>query len=203
MIKSVKNEQKNYSFGLKIYNYKYQKFKFCKTECKTIMKLKKNFENLKNHILPLSENKIDFQEAKKEWKLHRIVKTEKFGKCPCSKEIKEHCYIKNKHNGNITHVGNVCLRQFMDINTNILFSGLKRIQTNNKAKPNVSLIEYAKNMGYLYGDNEYKFLYSIKGKRELSEKQVQWLLFINRRILKAIVVNSLPEDVSYISSNMN
>lgn len=92
----------------------------------------KNFQNLKNHIIPLSVA-LNFDEAKIEWTLDHIVITNNFGKCPCTKDIKEHCYIRNMKNGKKTHVGNVCVRRFMDINANKLFAGMKRIQKNGDA----------------------------------------------------------------------
>lgn len=151
-----------------------------------------NFENLKNHILPLSEEKSSFEAAKKEWELDHVMITEEFGKCPCSHPIKEHCYMKNKINGNCTYVGNVCVRRFMDIDTGNLFSGLARIKKNGpKTKPNFAVIEYAHQKGYLHGHNEYEFLKGISKKRKLTTKQENWLQFINRRIIVAIVVRRL------------
>lgn len=153
-----------------------------------------NFQNLKNHIMPKSVNRYDFNEAKKEWELDYIIFTEEFGNCPCGRAIKEHCYIKNMDNGETTHVGNVCVKRFMEIDASKLFRGLKRIQRNNKAKPNPALIEYAQEQGYLYGDNEYEFLQNIKRRRELSERQENWLTKINRRIVEKIVVQRLPDE---------
>lgn len=148
-----------------------------------------NFANLKKHILSLSVERIDFDKAKKEWELDEVVITEGFDQCPCGKkDIKEHCYLKNKLNGKQTFVGNVCVRQFMEINVGQLFQSLKRIQKNDKAKPNKGLIDYAMKKGHLYGDNEYKFLNDILKKRNLSE---DWLMKISRRILLQIVVQRL------------
>lgn len=154
-----------------------------------------NFEYLKNHILPLSENKSDFNLAKTEWTLDHIYRTTHSGQCPCTKKgIIEHCYIRNTINGNMTFVGNVCVRKFMEIDTGKLFSGLKKLQDNEKAKPNRDLIEYAMQKGYLHGLNEYQFLKNIEMCRNLTEKQQRWLCFINRRIIQATVVRQLPNQ---------
>jgi len=117
-----------------------------------------------------------------------------FGECPCGHVIKEHCYLKNKENGETTHVGNVCVKRFMEIDATNLFAGLKRIEKKDTAKPNAALIEYAEERGYLYGNNEYEFLQNIKRKRDLSEKQEHWLTKINRRIVNEIVVQRLPDQ---------
>lgn len=160
-------------------------------------KSKVKFENLKNHILPLSVEKTNFEAAKTEWELDHVKITEEFGKCPCSHPIKEHCYMINKKNGNSTYVGNVCVRRFMDIDTGNLFSGLAQIKKKNTTKPNIAVIEYARKKGYLYdaddGDDnrEYNFLKGIRQKRKLTPKQEHWLQKINRRIIEAIVVRRI------------
>ncbi|WP_336657619.1 hypothetical protein [Enterobacter hormaechei] len=103
--------------------------------------------------------------------------------------IKEHCYIENKKNGNTTYVGNVCINRFLNISTGTLFEGLKRIKKNIHANPNLALIEYANDKGYLY-DKEYDFLVDTMKKRNLSEKQRLWKEKINNRILKEVVVKN-------------
>ncbi|HCD2859317.1 TPA: hypothetical protein NBL84_004359, partial [Enterobacter hormaechei] len=107
-----------------------------------------NFERLKEHILSLSVSK-NFEVAKTEWSLHSIEVSEEMDFCPCGQDIKEHCYIENKKNGNTTYVGNVCINRFLNISTGTLFEGLKRIKKNIHANPNLALIEYANDKGYL------------------------------------------------------
>lgn len=105
-----------------------------------------NFENLKNYILPLSKSD-DFQIAKQEWKLIGVEIQEEWDNCPCGKDIKELCYIENELTGHKTHVGNVCVNQFIGINTGNLFAGLKRIAQNVTANANEDLIIHAYNLG--------------------------------------------------------
>ena len=85
-----------------------------------------NIETLKKHILPLSESS-DFDKAKLEWKLSRVEVHEDWNKCPCGHSIKELCFIENNMNGNATHVGNVCINKFIEIDTGNIFECLKRI----------------------------------------------------------------------------
>ena len=117
-----------------------------------------NFENLKKHILPLS-NANDFPSAKSEWKLVDIEIQEDWDNCPCGKDIKELCYIQNQLNGNKTYVGNVCVNQFIGIKTGNLFTGLKRIAKDTSANANEDLIIHSYNLGYIY-ESEYKFLWT-------------------------------------------
>ena len=145
-----------------------------------------NFQNLKNHIIPLSEAS-DFDNAKLEWHLERIEVSDDFDHCPCGKEIKEHCYLRNIQNNNETYVGNVCVSRFIGLDTGNLFDGLKRIRDDQFANANEDLIRYAKDRGHLY-EGEEKFLMSTRFKRSLSQKQREWKRKINRRILEQIVV---------------
>lgn len=145
-----------------------------------------NFERLKAHIIPLSRAK-NFEIARREWDLVGIEVSEEFDNCPCGQEIKEHCFIKNRVNGNTTHVGNVCINRFIGINTGNLFEGLKRLTLDRAANANEDLIEHARKFGFLY-DGEYEFLMKTRRKRKLSDKQVAWKEKINRRIVNKIVV---------------
>ncbi len=146
-----------------------------------------NFEQLKAHILPLSEAK-DFSIARAEWELVGVEISDEFDHCPCGKEIKEHCYIKNKINGNSTYVGNVCINRFIGIDTGSLFDGLKRIASDDSANANRDLIIHAYKLGYIY-EGEFKFLMEARLKRKLSDKQIAWKQKINRRIINQTVVH--------------
>ena len=97
--------------------------------------------------------------------------------------IKEHCYIRNRLNGNTTSVGNMCVNRFFGIRTATLFDGVKRIARNTAANANESLIRHAQNCGYLY-DGEHEFLMQTRRKRKLSAKQEAWREKISRRIVQ-------------------
>lgn len=149
--------------------------------------MSEKFEKLKKHILSVSVS-CDFQIAKLEWELKDFELVEDWDNCPCGKAIKELCHIKNKTNGNMTYVGNVCINQFIGIDTGNLFDGIKRLKKDPmNAKPNKDLITHAQKCGYIY-KQEPKFLLDICRKRNLSASQLSWLRNINRRILQKIVV---------------
>jgi hypothetical protein len=76
----------------------------------------------------------------------------------------------------------------MGLDTGTLFAGLKRIKADVDAAPNDALIEHANSHGYLWNDNEYKFLKQTARKRRLSEAQLSWRQKINRRIISQTVV---------------
>jgi hypothetical protein len=146
-----------------------------------------NFESLKAHILPLSVSQI-FDVARKEWSLIGVEISDEFDQCPCGQDIKEHCYISNRHNGNATYVGNVCINRFIQIETGSLFDGLKRIAADLTANANNDLIEHAYRMGYLYSEKEYNFLKQTMRKRDFLPAQIAWKVKINRRIVAKTVV---------------
>ncbi len=148
-----------------------------------------NFENLKAHILPLSESNY-FNKAKKEWVLIGVHLDDDWDECPCGKEIKELCYIENELNGNKTYVGNVCVKQFIEIDTGNLFAGLRRIMEDIEANANEDLIIHAYKLGYIYSEKEFDFLMETRRKRNLSPKQLAWKKKINRRIINETKVKA-------------
>ncbi|KWS74868.1 hypothetical protein [Pseudomonas amygdali] len=146
-----------------------------------------NFERLVAHILARSVA-ASFDDARLEWVLDTVEVSEEFDQCPCGQDIKEHCYIRNRRNGNKTYVGNVCINRFMQIETGNLFEGLKRIAADPRANANLDVIEYAWGKGYIYGEKEYNFLVQTVRARKLSPGQVAWKEKVNRRIIKGTVV---------------
>jgi hypothetical protein len=145
-----------------------------------------NFEQLKAHILPLSQAQA-FSDACREWVLEAVEVSDDWDHCPCGQEIKEHCYLRNTVTGSRTYVGNVCVNRFLGIDTGTLFDGLRRIRDNPKANANLAVVEYAESRGFLY-EKEPTFLRSTMRKRILSQRQADWKEKINRRILEGIVV---------------
>ena len=146
-----------------------------------------NFEQLKAHIIPLSVAS-NFEAARQEWDLVGVEISDEWDNCPCGQDIKEHCYIRNRLNGNSTYVGNVCINRFIQISTGNLFDGLKRIAQDDTANANIDLIEHAYRMGYLYSEKEHRFLLQTARKRVLSQAQLDWKRKINRRILAQTIV---------------
>jgi hypothetical protein len=145
-----------------------------------------DFERLKAHILPLSQAKY-FEFARREWHLIGIEVSNEFDNCPCGHQIREHCYIRNRLNGNTTYVGNVCVNRFIGIRTGVLFDGVRRIARDKAANANKDLINHAQECGYLY-ESEYEFLMDTRRRRKLSQSQLAWKEKINRRIVNKIVV---------------
>lgn len=145
-----------------------------------------NFENLRAHILPLSEAG-EFEGARLEWNLFHVELVDHSDHCPCGHPIKELCYIRNSINGHETYVGNICVNRFIGIDTGNLFPGLRRILDDERANANADLVLHAYRLGYIY-ENEFDFLMETRHKRLLSAKQLEWKRKINRRIISQTVV---------------
>lgn len=145
---------------------------------------------LAQHILPLSRSQV-FSEAVREWGLESVELSDEFGHCPCGHKIKEHCHIANRLTREVTWVGNVCIDRFMGINTGNVFAGLKRIVRDITANANLDLIEYARERGWLRG-NDYGFLIGTSRQRVLSARQIAWKEDINRRIIAMMVTRASP-----------
>jgi hypothetical protein len=143
-------------------------------------------ERLAAHILSLSSAK-NFQAACLEWSLESVEISEEEDHCPCGQEIKEHCYLHNRITGHRTFVGNVCVNRFLGMHTGTLFDGLRRIKEDPTANPNLAVIDYAEERGFLH-DQEPAFLRRTVRQRAPSDKQKAWKARINRRILNNIVV---------------
>jgi len=146
------------------------------------------FELLCERIIDLSHSRI-WTTVKDEWQLLYIYRTEAWGVCLCETDIKDHCVLYNNVTLQQTVVGNVCVNNFMGLETNILFEGVKRIRNNPIAAPNMALMEYCKQQKWL-SDNEQQFLWNIFSKRKLSFRQENWRRDINNKILMNIAYHA-------------
>lgn len=139
-----------------------------------------NFEKLREEILNLSNNNINFNIAKKEWFVSHLEKTEEPKTCLCGKNpIKNLCYIKNNLNGNETLVGNCCVKHF-ELNYDWYFQGIKRIKNN--LRPTGQFIIY------LFENNiinqwELNFLKDRENTKKASFKQEEKEKQIIKKIL--------------------
>ena len=87
-----------------------------------------NFKKLKSEILKLSKAR-DWEIAKKEWALHSIYESDEFERCLCGHSpIKEICCLFNRITEKHADVGNVCVKKFLGIRSDLIFSALKRVR---------------------------------------------------------------------------
>jgi len=122
--------------------------------------------------------------AKEEWQLDSIgwANLQDGKKCLCGHPICELCYITNKFNNNNLLVGNVCVNNFFEISSNLIFTSTKRVYKDVAKSFNVYTLEYCSDRNFI-NDWEYNFLLDTKSKRKLSDKQLSKRKYINTKII--------------------
>src|SRR3989442_111569 len=129
-------------------------------------------EKLRAAILEMSESD-EWYEAREEWTLKTIWFSEDPETCLCGHyPIIEICVIENRCNGNETEVGNHCVKQFMGINSELVFASARKVVKDIAASFNEDAIDLAHRQRIIT-DWERKFYLNIWRKHELSPKQAQ------------------------------
>lgn len=145
-----------------------------------------NFRQLRDAILARSDSKI-WEAAKLEWRLHQISEADEPETCLCTHfPIIEICTLRNTKNGKFADVGNVCVKKFMGIRSDKIFSCIKRIRKDMDKAPNAETIELLHEQRLL-STWERSFSHDTIRKRNLSAGQLLKRHEINRKILENIV----------------
>jgi hypothetical protein len=149
-----------------------------------------NFKALSTAILQLSRA-TDWESARKEWSLIHVYESDENETCLCEHyPIREICVIRNKITGHQTEVGNVCVKRFLGIRSDLIFSALKRVRKDETKSLNADAISFFY-QSHTINDWEYGFLQNTKAKRSLSFAQLQTRLKINRKVLAAVAARGL------------
>lgn len=144
-----------------------------------------NFQQLKREILALSQS-LDWEMAKKEWRLISISEAEEPETCLCGHfPIRELCSISNKITGNTIDVGNVCVKRFIGLRSDLIFSAIKRIRKDltKSLGPDATVLFFEKGV---ISQWEYQFQQNTMLKRNLSPKQLDARMNINKKVLSAV-----------------
>lgn len=144
-------------------------------------------ETFIKRIIELSESNY-FTQASMEWEWIEMFDDNNF--CLCGHWIVENCVIKNMENGNITTVGNCCIKKFMtELPSDQYFKILNRLKSNNETT--IKDINFLKILYHnkIINEWEFGFYMNIKDKtnKKLSEKQKIKKIQIHEKILKKIV----------------
>lgn len=125
----------------------------------------------------------DWAIARAEWDLAEIYFEDEPSTCLCTHyPIIEICVLRNRHNGNVAEVGNVCVNKFLGIPSKIIFDGLKRVSKDQSNALNSAASHYAFRKGWI-SQWEYNFLIDTGRKHALSFKQMAKRREINVRVL--------------------
>jgi hypothetical protein len=145
-----------------------------------------NFARLRDAILSLSEA-TNWDAAKLEWRLNYIYDVSEPQECLCGHfPIIEVCVLNNQKNGRLAEVGNVCVKRFLGIRSDKIFSCVKRIRNDPSRAPNPETVELLFEQS-LISSWERNFCLDTLRKRNLSASQLHKRLEINRKILTNIV----------------
>lgn len=144
-----------------------------------------NLQQLKAHILPLS-SAATWEAAVKEWSLTGIHESDDPETCPCGHfPIVEICSIHNQVSGHSTEVGNVCVKRFLGLRSDLIFAAIKRIRKDADKSLNADAIAFFHERRML-NEWEYNFCQSTMRLRRLTSAQLGKRRDINQKVLSAI-----------------
>lgn len=150
-----------------------------------------NFRQLKEAILSRSIAK-DWDVAKREWKLVQIYEADEPDTCLCGHTpIIEICVLANTLNQQRAEVGNRCVKRFLGLRSDLIFTGVKRIKADISKSLNSDSTVFFYEQGII-NKWEYDFQNNTHAKRNLSGKQLETRQKINRKVLDYIQRRGLP-----------
>ncbi|MES2158106.1 MAG: hypothetical protein V4512_09900 [Pseudomonadota bacterium] len=126
----------------------------------------------------------DWDEAKAEWKLYTVYNDPADRFCECDHSpIHQICVILNIRNGQKTDVGNVCVRRFLRLLSNRIFSVIKRIRADLSKSLNPKALELFKDRGVISHQEEQEYLSYWRKRKNMTEYQRSQKLSINSRVV--------------------
>lgn len=145
-------------------------------------------QRLAIEIIELSDSPT-WDLAKTEWQLSEIYFADDPETCLCGHfPILELCIINNSKNNNMATVGNCCVKKFLGLPSDKIFSAIKRVRKDIEKSVNSETLHHAFKKGWI-NDWEYGFYKKIGPKRSLTEKQNKKKIEVNERILKNMTKN--------------
>lgn len=149
-----------------------------------------DYKKLHLEVINASNSK-DWNIAKLEWDFISVYKDSSGRKCLCGHNIVEVCQIQNKHNYHILEVGNECVKQF-NLDFDNLGKNLLAIENSLTKNTPVNLAKFALQKGII-SQADYNFCINTAKKRNLSDKQKQWKIDINSKIVKRLKQRVCPK----------
>ena len=114
-------------------------------------------------------NAETWDEAKREWSLVEVYREDDPMTCLCSHfPINEICVLRNTENGNEAIVGNVCVKKFLGLPSNLIFDAIRRVTKDITHALNADAILHVHERGWI-NDWEKKFYLDTWRKRVLRQ----------------------------------
>jgi hypothetical protein len=128
----------------------------------------------------------DWDEAVREWGLQDVFESETQETCLCGHfPIIEICVLHNTQNGATAEVGNCCVKKFIGLPSDKIFTAVKRVRKDDEKALNLEAIEHCRNKRWI-NQWEYDFLINTRKKRKLSAAQLKKRQQINARVLRNV-----------------
>ncbi len=142
-----------------------------------------NFEKLSESILQLSEA-LTWEEAKHEWKLSSVYQARSPSTCLCGHNpIIEVCVLKNEKTNKTAEVGNRCVKRFLNIRSDLVFAGIKRVKDDTQKSLNAEATEFFYEQNII-NEWEYHFQLNTLNKRKLTYRQAEMRQKINAKVVE-------------------
>lgn len=136
-------------------------------------------------IIALSVAKT-WDEAKLEWELYAIFHQDEPDTCLCGHfPILELCILRNRKNGNEAIVGNVCVKKFMGLPSDLVFQAVRRVSKDISKALNADAIEHAHSRGWI-NNWERQFSLNTMRKQVLSDLQASKRQQINQKVMSQV-----------------
>ena len=138
-------------------------------------------------LLALSQSEV-WREAQLEWEFATIYQGQGDDSCLCGHTpIIELCKLRNKLNANTAIVGNCCVKRFLNIQTDLIFDAVKRIERDPTRSVNLRTLNQAIRESWIT-EWEYNFYKQIHREqfRKLSPKRAAIKIEVNHKILRRI-----------------
>jgi hypothetical protein len=128
----------------------------------------------------------NWDQAKLEWKLYKIYEAVEPETCLCGHHpIIELCILVNTNHGELATVGNCCVKKFIGLPSDKIFTAVKRVRKDETKSLNAETIAFAFEKGWI-NKWEHDFYFDIMRKRNLSPKQSIKKSQINAKVLQYI-----------------
>jgi len=126
----------------------------------------------------------DWARAKLEWQLEEVYRQDEPETCLCGHfPINEICVLYNTRNGCRAEVGNVCVKKFLGLPSNMIFNAIRRVAEDHTRALNAETISLAHQRGWIT-DWERTFYLETFRKRSLSQPQLTKRVEINLLVLR-------------------
>jgi hypothetical protein len=139
-----------------------------------------NFKKLKESVIDASRAKT-WEEAKLEWKLEKIYRSDDKEKCICGHNIIEKCVIINRCNDKRLIIGNVCIDKFdrkdLGVSKAAFASLRKLIKHKGDASASIELVDLAEKLGILgktYADSYRKYSVGKNSRARVNKKSSKY-----------------------------